>query len=59
MEQNQNYPTGVIVYSDRESKYTANEYEKYLAKYWLLGSMNRKVDFWESVINFVLKSDFS
>lgn len=45
---NRNYPTGVIVHSDRGSQYAANEYKKYLAKYQLLGSMSRKGDCWDN-----------
>lgn len=40
---NRDYPTGVIVHSDRGSQYASNDYKAALAKHNLLGSMSKKV----------------
>jgi putative transposase len=45
-----NYPTGVIVHSDRGSQYASNEYKRILAHYGLLGSMSRKGDCWDNAV---------
>lgn len=45
-----NYPTGVIVHSDRGSQYASNDYKAILAKYHLFGSMSRKGDCWDNAV---------
>lgn len=45
-----NYPTGVIVHSDRGSQYASNEYKAMLTKHGLLGSMSKKGDCWDNAV---------
>lgn len=45
-----NYPSGVIVHSDRGSQYSSKDYKAILAKYKLLGSMSRKGDCWDNAV---------
>jgi len=45
-----NYPTNVIVHSDRGSQYASNEYKAALAKYQLRGSMSKKGDCWDNAV---------
>jgi transposase InsO family protein len=45
-----NYPTGVIVHSDRGTQYASNDYKAILAKYELLGSMSKKGDCWDNAV---------
>lgn len=45
-----NYPTGVIVHSDRGSQYTSNDYRRILKQYQLLGSMSKKGDCWDNAV---------
>ena len=47
---NRDYPTGVIVHSDRGSQYASNDYKAALAKHNLLGSMSKKGDCWDNAV---------
>ncbi len=53
--QARNYPTGVIVHSDRGSQYCSKGYRNLLAAHNLIGSMSRKGNCWD---NFVAENFF-
>ena len=45
-----NFPSDVIVHSDRGSQYCSNQYRNILKKYDLIGSMSRKGNCWDNAI---------
>ena len=47
---NRNFPSGVIIYSDRGSQYASNEDKRVLANYGLIGSMSKKGDCWDNAV---------
>ena len=57
-----NYPTGVIVHSDRGSQYASNAYKNLLKRYKLIGSMSRKGNCWDNAVaeNFfgIIKKEY-
>jgi putative transposase len=57
-----NYPTGVIVHTDRGSQYASNAYKAVLNQYKLIGSMSRKGNCWDNAVaeNFfgIIKKEY-
>jgi transposase InsO family protein len=57
-----NYPTGVIVHTDRGSQYASNAYKAVLKQYKLIGSMSRKGNCWDNAVaeNFfgIIKKEY-
>ena len=57
-----NYPTGVIVHSDRGSQYASKAYKALLKRYKLIGSMSRKGNCWDNAVaeNFfgIIKKEY-
>ena len=43
------FPGGVIVHSDRGSRYCSDRYRKLIKNYKLIGSMSRKANCWNNV----------
>ncbi len=60
--QSRNYPTGVIVHSDRGSQYCSKAYRNLLVAHNLVGSMSRKGNCWDNSVaeNFfgLIKREF-
>ena len=59
---NRNYPTGVIVHTDRGSQYASNAYKALLKQHKLIGSMSRKGNCWDNAVaeNFfgIIKKEY-
>lgn len=57
-----NYPTGVIVHTDRGSQYASNAYKAVLKQHKLIGSMSRKGNCWDNAVaeNFfgIIKKEY-
>jgi transposase InsO family protein len=57
-----NYPTGVIVHTDRGSQYASNAYKAVLNQHKLIGSMSRKGNCWDNAVaeNFfgIIKKEY-
>ena len=57
-----NYPTGVIVHTDRGSQYASNAYKAVLEQHKLIGSMSRKGNCWDNAVaeNFfgIIKKEY-
>lgn len=57
-----NYPTGVIVHTDRGSQYASNAYKAVLNRHKLIGSMSRKGNCWDNAVaeNFfgIIKKEY-
>lgn len=57
-----NYPTGVIVHTDRGSQYASNAYKAVLTQHKLIGSMSRKGNCWDNAVaeNFfgIIKKEY-
>lgn len=57
-----NYPTGVIVHTDRGSQYASHAYKAVLNRYKLIGSMSRKGNCWDNAVaeNFfgIIKKEY-
>lgn len=47
---NRNYPTEVIVHSDRGGQYASHDYKAVLARHNLMGSMSKKGDCWDNAV---------
>lgn len=57
-----NYPTNVIVHSDRGSQYASNAYRNLINRHNLIGSMSRKGNCWDNAVaeNFfsIIKKEY-